>query len=173
MLIPIACCWWSTEWLKFRKYFINGKKILTKRRKSWPLSHFSPDKYLFIMTWVVSIEQCEKVNLLFNILSQILLRGKCTVFCPTLRIVPLSGWTGPGLISGHHCTHETLWIKTFKPFSPEMYLFAMTLTVSIEQREKENLFRPNTPQRHRFMSHSPYCHVVRLNGPSAYICTPL
>ncbi len=28
-------------------------------------------------------------------------------------------------------------------------------------------------QRHRFVSHSPYYPVVRLNGPSAYIRTPL
>ncbi len=28
-------------------------------------------------------------------------------------------------------------------------------------------------QRNRFVSHSPYCPVVRLNGPRAYIRTPL
>ncbi len=51
----------------------------------------------------------------------------------------------------------------------------MTLTVSIEQLKKVNLFKPNAPQRqkHRFVSHSPYCPVVRLNGPRAYIRTPL
>ncbi len=78
-------------------------------------------------------------------------------------------------INDKQTTHKTLWIMTFKPFSPEKYLFTMTLTVSIEQREKVNLFRPNIPQKqkHRFMSLSPYCHVVRLNGPSAYIRTPL
>ncbi len=64
---------------------------------------------------------------------------------------------------------------TFKPFSPEEYLFIMTLVASIEQFKKVNLFKPNTPQRqkHRFVSHSPYCPVVRLNGPMAYIRTPL
>ncbi len=64
---------------------------------------------------------------------------------------------------------------TFKPFSPDRYLFIMTLTVSIEQCETVNLFKPNTPQRqmHRFFSHSPYNPVVSLNGPSAYIRTPL
>ncbi len=63
----------------------------------------------------------------------------------------------------------------FNPFSPEKYLFIMTLTVSIEQFEKVNLFKQSTPQRqtHRFVSHSPYCPVVRLNGPRAYIRTPL
>ncbi len=64
---------------------------------------------------------------------------------------------------------------TFEPFSLRKYLFIMTLTVSIKQCEKVNLFKPNTPmrQRHRFVSHSPYCPVVRLNGPRAYIRTPL
>ncbi len=64
---------------------------------------------------------------------------------------------------------------TFKPFSPDRYLFIKTLTVSIEQCEKVNLFKPNTPQRqmHRFLPHSPYCPVVNLNGPRAYIRTPL
>ncbi len=64
---------------------------------------------------------------------------------------------------------------TFKPFSLDKYLFIMTLTVSTEQFEKANLFKPNTPQRqkHRFVSHSPYCPVVRLDGPRAYIRTPL
>ncbi len=72
-------------------------------------------------------------------------------------------------------THKTLWIMTFKPFSPEKYLFVMTLAVSIEPLKKVNLFKPNTPQRQkrRFVSHSPYCPVVRLNGPRAYIRTPL
>ncbi len=64
---------------------------------------------------------------------------------------------------------------TLKPFSPEKYFFIMTLTVSIEQFEKVNLFKPNTrqSQKHRFVSHSLYCPVVRLNGPRAYIRTPL
>ncbi len=64
---------------------------------------------------------------------------------------------------------------TFKAFSPEKYLFVMTLTGSIQQFKKVRLFKPNTPQRqmHRFVSHSPYCPVVRLNGPRAYIRTPL
>ncbi len=72
-------------------------------------------------------------------------------------------------------THKTLCIMIFKPFSPKKYLFIMTLTVSIEKFEKVNLFRPNTPQRQtqRFVSHSPYCPVHRLNGPRAYIRTPL
>ncbi len=62
---------------------------------------------------------------------------------------------------------------TFEPFSPEKYLF--TMAVSIEQCEKVNLFKPSTHQRqkHRFMSHSPYCPVVRLNGLRAYIRTLL
>ncbi len=64
---------------------------------------------------------------------------------------------------------------TFKVFSPHKYLFIMTLTVSIKQCDKVNLFKPNTPkrQKHRFVSHSPYCPVVRLNGPRAYIRIPL
>ncbi len=64
---------------------------------------------------------------------------------------------------------------TFKPFSPHKYLFIMTLTISIEQFEKVDLFKPNTPQRqkHRFVSHAPYCPVARLNGPRAYIRTSL
>ncbi len=64
---------------------------------------------------------------------------------------------------------------TFKPLSPEKHLFVMTLAVSIEPFKKVNLFKPNTPQsqKHRFVSHSPYCPVVRLNGPRAYIRTPL
>ncbi len=55
----------------------------------------------------------------------------------------------------------------FKPFSPDKYLFIKTLTVSIEQCEKVNLFKPSTPQRqkHRFVSHS--------HEPRAYIRTPL
>ncbi len=63
----------------------------------------------------------------------------------------------------------------FKAFSPHKYLFIITLTVSIKQCEKVNLFKPNTPQRqkHSFVSNSPYCPVVRLNGPRAYIRTPL
>ncbi len=64
---------------------------------------------------------------------------------------------------------------TFKVFLPHKYLFIMTLTVGITQCKKVNLFKPNTPkrQKHRFVSHSPYCPVVRLNGPRAYIRTPL
>ncbi len=64
---------------------------------------------------------------------------------------------------------------TFKAFSPHKFLFIMTLTVSIKQCEKMNLFNQYTPkrQKHRFVSHSPYCPVVRLNGPRAYIRTPL
>ncbi len=64
---------------------------------------------------------------------------------------------------------------TFKPFLPGKYLFIMTLTVRIKQCEKVNSFKPKTPQgqTHRFESHSPYCPVARLNGPRAYIRTPL
>ncbi len=64
---------------------------------------------------------------------------------------------------------------TIKAFSPHRYLFKITLTVGIKQCEKVNLFKLNTPkrQKHRFVSHSPYCPVVRLNGPRAYIRTPL
>ncbi len=60
---------------------------------------------------------------------------------------------------------------TVKTFSPHKYLFIMTLTVSIKQCEKANLFKPNTPkrQKHRFVSHSSYCPVVRLKGLRAYI----
>ncbi len=47
----------------------------------------------------VSIKQCEKVNL-FKPNTP---KGQNTVLYPTPRIVPLSGWTGPGFISGHHC----------------------------------------------------------------------
>ncbi len=63
----------------------------------------------------------------------------------------------------------------FKAFSPHKYLFIMTLTASIKWCEKVNLFKPNTPQRQkdRFVSHSPYYPVVRLNAPRAYIRTPL
>ncbi len=32
---------------------------------------------------------------------------------------------------------------TFKAFSPHTYLFIVTLTFSIKQREKVNLFKPN------------------------------
>ncbi len=78
-------------------------------------------------------------------------------------------------INDKKTTNKTLWIMNFKPFSPETYLFIMTLRVSIEQCEKLYLLKPNRPQRqkHRFMSHSPYCPVARLNGPRAYIRTPL
>ncbi len=57
---------------------------------------------------------------------------------------------------------------TLNPFSPEKYLFVMTLTVRIKQCEKVNLFKSNTIQmlKHRFMPHSPYY-------PTAYIRTPL
>ncbi len=34
---------------------------------------------------------------------------------------------------------------TFKRFSPHKYLFIMTLTVSIKQCEKVNIYKPNTP----------------------------
>ncbi len=46
---------------------------------------------------------------------------------------------------------------TSKPYSPDKYLFVMTLTVRIKKCEKVNVFKPNTPQRqkHRFVSHSP------------------
>ncbi len=38
---------------------------------------------------------------------------------------------------------------TFKAFLPAKYLFIKTLTVSIEQFQKVNLFKPNTPQRQK------------------------
>ncbi len=64
---------------------------------------------------------------------------------------------------------------TLKPFSLAKYPFIMTLTVGIEQCEKVNLFKPNTPQNQtrRFKSHAPLRHVARLNEPRAYIQTPL
>ncbi len=63
---------------------------------------------------------------------------------------------------------------TLKAFSLHKYLFILTLTVSIKQCKKVNLFKPNTPkrQKHRFVSHSPYYHIVRLNGPRPYIRKP-
>ncbi len=79
------------------------------------------------------------------------------------------------LMNDKKTTHKALWTMTFKPFSPNKYLFIMTLAVSIELCEKVNLFKPNTPQRqtHRFKSRSPYCPAASLNGPRAYIRIPL
>ncbi len=64
---------------------------------------------------------------------------------------------------------------TFKTFYPDKYLFVISLTVSIDQCEKVNLFNPNTPQgqTHRVKSHTPYCPAARLHGPRVYIRTSL
>ncbi len=57
MLSRIACRCCPAERLKRRKYLINDKNYSQSVVTFKP---FSPDKYLFIMTLTVGIEQCKK-----------------------------------------------------------------------------------------------------------------